>query len=112
VDEQDFWARLEFRITAEFVGFADERLRRNWCDGLIPEEYDFGGLRPSVSGQAWCGASGQERWRFTLVLAPGDDSHDQIDWSALLPSDRSTGWLTPDPDAKNMTIDPSSGAPD
>ncbi|MEV6595575.1 hypothetical protein AB0M36_01775 [Actinoplanes sp. NPDC051346] len=88
MDEQDFWVRLEYRITAEFQGFADERLRRNWCDGLMAEECNFGGMKPSISGRAWCGTTGQDRWRFILVLPPGTDSYEQVDWSALLPSDR------------------------
>lgn len=112
MNEQDFWARLAFRITAEFRGYADAQLRRNWCDGLIAEEYDLGGPKPSVSGRAWCGAGGQERWRFTLVLAPGVEAPEQIDWLALLPGDQSTGWLSPDPEARTLTIDPSSGVPE
>ncbi|WP_436536099.1 hypothetical protein [Actinoplanes sp. HUAS TT8] len=108
MDERDFWARLEHRITAEFRGFADEELRRTWCDGLIAEEYAAGEVR----GLAWCGPGGQDRWRFTLLLPPGMDSPEQIDWSALLPDDRVTGWLSPDPKAGTMTIDPLSGVPD
>jgi len=75
VDEQEFWRRLEFRICAEFAGFADRQLRFYWCDGLVPDDYDLTGAEPHVSGVAYCGQSGQERWRFTLeargVLSSG-----------------------------------------
>jgi hypothetical protein len=112
VDEQDFWVRLEFRICAEFAGFADVRLRRFWCDGLVAEEYDFAGPEPCIRGRAWCGGTGQEPWRFTLVITPGVGTREEIDWSALLPSDGSTGWLSPHPEARSMTIDRLSGYAD
>ncbi|GAA1642645.1 hypothetical protein [Actinoplanes couchii] len=107
MDEQDFWVRLEYRVTAEFRKIADERLRRHWCDGMIAEDYDFGGPRPSVSGRAWCGDSGQEQWRFVLVLPVGIGSSEQVDWAALLPGDEVTGWLSVDPRARSLTVDTS-----
>lgn len=102
MEEPEFWKRLEFRICAEFAGFADRRLRYYWCDGLLPEEYVLAGAERRITGVAFCGQSGQERWRFTLVLGRVAASRDQIDWSALLPSDRLTGWLTPDPQNKTF----------
>ena len=109
VDEADFWKRLEFRISAEFAGFADRRLHFYWCDGLVPDEYALVGVERRIGGNAWCGSSGQERWRFTLVVGQDVKSHEQIDWAALLPGDRLTGWLTPDPKKKTLRIDPLSG---
>jgi hypothetical protein len=32
-----------------------------------------------------------------------------LDWQELLPGDRLTGWLTPDPDNKILKIDPAAG---
>ena len=96
MEEPEFWQRLEYRIGAEFAGFADRRLRYYWCDGLVPEEYDLTGAEQHISGVAWCGQSGQERWRFTLMAGQGAASRDRIDWPALLPGERLTGWLTPD----------------
>jgi len=87
MQEPEFWQRLEFRICAEFRGFADHSLRSYWCDGLIPEEYDLAGAERRITGVAFCGRSGQERWQFTLALSPQTADRDQIDWSALLPSD-------------------------
>ncbi|GAA3198292.1 hypothetical protein ACFO1B_01880 [Dactylosporangium siamense] len=109
--EDEFWARLERRICAEFQGFADERLRRNWCDGLVAEEFEPV-PRPCVRGRAWCGPDGQEPWAFTLLLAPGTRSRAAVDWAALLPGERLTGWLSPDPLRRTMTIDPLDGYPD
>lgn len=107
MDEHDFWVRLEFRICAEFRGFDDEQLRAIWCDGLVAEDYDFSAPQPCIRGRAWCGPSGQEPWRFTLVVDPGTRSPGEIDWSALLPGAQSTGWLVPDPGARTMTIYPA-----
>jgi hypothetical protein len=112
VEEREFWLHLEYRIGAESAGLADRRLRSCWCDGLLPEEYDLAGTEPRVSGVAFYGPSGQERWRFTLVVGQEAACPRQVDWSALLPSDRLTGWLTPDPENKTLRIDPRSGYDD
>lgn len=112
MEEQEFWFRLEFRICAEFRGFADNQLRYHWCDGLVAEEYDFCAAQPEVRGLAWCGGTGQERWQFMLILAPETRSREAIDWSALLPADELTGWLLPDTQAKSMRIEPLNGYSD
>jgi hypothetical protein len=112
LEEQDFWLRLEHRIEAEFSGFADRKLRYYWCDGLVPDEYDLVGTEPRISGLAYCGSNGQDRWRFTLVVGQRAASVDQIDWAALLPSERLTGWLTPDTQEKTLRIDPLAGYDD
>jgi hypothetical protein len=109
IDEQDFGIRLEFHICAEFEGFRDKHLRAYWCDSLVAEDYDLSAAVPCVRGRAWCGPSGQERWRFTLILDPGTR---RLDWLALLPDDGLTGWVSPDPQARTMTIDPLGGYPD
>ena len=106
---QEFWRRLEFRICVEFAGFADRQLRYYRCDGLVPDDYDLTGAEQHVSGVAYCGQSGQERWRFILVVGQHAASPLQVDWSALLPSERLTGWLTPDPQNKTLRIDPGAG---
>ncbi|GIF45632.1 hypothetical protein DFJ67_0734 [Asanoa ferruginea] len=112
MDEAEFWLRLELRVSAEFRGFEDRHLRRHWCDGLIAEEYELTGAPPCVRGAAWCGASGQERWRFVLFVDPAARSRAEIDWSALLPDNRATGWLSVDPANKTFVMDPLSGYPD
>jgi hypothetical protein len=111
VEEREFWVHLEYRICAEFAGFADSQRRSCWCDGLIPEEYDLAGTEPRISGVVFCGQSGQERCRFTLVVAQEAASPRQIDWSALLPSDRLTGWLTPDHQNKTLRSRPPLRTP-
>ena len=112
MDESEFWTRLEYRISAEFAGSADRRLRYYWCDGLVPDGYDLLGAEPQISGLAWCGPSGQERWRFTLVAGQRATSRDQISWLTLLPGDLLTGWLIPDPQNKTLRIDPAMGHDD
>jgi hypothetical protein len=90
VDEEDFWSCLEYRICREFAGFEDRHLRAIWCDGLVPDEYEFHGAQPRIQGRAWCGPSGQERWTFTLLLDPAVDTRDTIDWATLLPGEHVT----------------------
>lgn len=83
MDESDFWARLEFRICAEFRAFEDRRLRRNWCDGLLAEECDLLSPQPCVRGRAWCGPDGQEPWGFSLLVDPDIRSRADISWLAF-----------------------------
>jgi hypothetical protein len=71
VDEEDFWSRLEFRITRELSGFEDRQLRACWCDGLVADEYELHGAQPRIRGRARCGPSGQERWTFTRARPSG-----------------------------------------
>jgi hypothetical protein len=111
MDESDYRPRLEHRICAEFRGFADEHLRSFWCDGLVPEEYNLPPEEHDIRGQAWCGPTGQEPWTFRLLVHPDTRSREGIDWSALLPDDELTGWLSPDPRHQTMTIDPLNGYP-
>lgn len=102
MEEQEFWRRLEFRVGAEFAGFADRRMRHYWCDGLVPEEYDLADAEPQIRGLAWCGPSGQEPWRFTLEVGRETVAGGRIDWATLLPDDELTGWLVPDSQAKTL----------
>ena len=119
MDEPEFWVRLEYRICDEFRSFDDDHLRCYWCDGLVPERYDRHGGQWQISGSAWIGTlnapkrherrpSGQEPWKFTLIAGHARDRN-EIDWQELLPGDRLTGWLTPDPDNKILKIDPAPG---
>jgi hypothetical protein len=110
--EKDFWIALEFRICAELAGFNDKYLRRHWCDGLIPVDYDLRADEPCIRGTAFCGPSGQERWRFTLLIGSGANSPAEIDWTSLLPPDDVTGWLSPHPHERTMILDPRSAYPD
>lgn len=112
MDEGGYWLRLKHRICVEFRGFADEQLRRVWCDGLVPEEYDLRAEEPNDRGHAWCCLTGQESWTFRLLVHPDTRRREGIDWSALLPDDELTGWLSPHLRRKTRTIDPLNGYPD
>jgi hypothetical protein len=73
---------------------------------LIPDEYDLQSDPPCIRGQAYCGQTGQEHWRFTLVIAPGIRSRERIDWPSLLPAAHLTGWVTPCPADRMLTLNP------
>ncbi len=122
MDEPEFWGRLEYRICDEFRGLDDDQLRFCWCDGLVPERYDRYGGEWHISGSARIvtenAPSRHERryepgqpWKFTLIAGRARDRN-QINWQGLLPGDRLTGWLTPDPDSKTLKIDPAAGYDD
>jgi hypothetical protein len=78
MEENDFWARLEFRICAEFRAFKDKQLRRNWCGGLVAEEYDPLSPQPFVRCRTWSGPDGQESWVFRLLVDPNIRSRADI----------------------------------
>jgi hypothetical protein len=112
MDESDYWVALEYRICREFDGFNDDRLRPLWCDGLAPEEWELAADRPAIRGLAWCGRTGQDKWRFTLLLTTRPSSREEIQWGELLPPDDHTGWLSADPERRSLVIDPGAGVPD
>lgn len=109
--ESEFWARLELRICHELSGLKDPR-RYMWCDGLTPEVYAFDALPPYIAGVAWFGQSGQEQWTFRLMLPSGPRSRVEIEWSALLPPEGVTWWLTLQSDERMLVIAPGDGTPD
>src|SRR5206468_1213448 len=113
VSEGDYWLNLEYRVSREFAGMPDNRLRFLWCDGFVPGYYILQDPVPHVMGHAWIGDGGElEDWAFTLFLAKSVDSSDQIDWSALLPGDNMTCWLAVDRARKRIQIDPLAAVPE
>jgi hypothetical protein len=110
--ESDFWNALEFRICAEFAGFEDKRLRHYWCDGLVPDVYDVQADEPRISGLAYCGQTGQELWRFTLLLGRRVSSPAEVDWATLLPPRDVTAWLSVHEPERMLVLDPLSACPD
>jgi hypothetical protein len=110
--ERKFWGSLEYRICREFAGFEDRLLRNYWCDGLVPDEYDLQSDEPCIRGRAYCGQSGQERWRFTLLIGNSVGSPADIHWPSLLPADDVTGWLSPLPRDRVLILDPLSACRD
>jgi len=114
VDERDYWARLEYRVCSELDGLRHTAARPYWCDGFVPSRYILDGPSPRVLGHAWMGIGSryQERWAFTLLLDRPVRSAEEVDWSALLPPEDVTRWLTVDPGRKQLVIEPSAAVPD
>lgn len=84
MEEEYFWDALEYRVSREFAGMPDRRLRSWWCDGFIPEEYELRGPTPRISGYAWiCKGRIQEKWSFTLFLKEPAASRDTITWALI-----------------------------
>jgi hypothetical protein len=110
--EDEFWVRLEYRLCSEFPGFADNSLRFLGCDGFVPEEYSLDVSSPTIRGRVWIVDRGQELWQFTLCLWAGPVDRSAIEWSALLPPDDVTGWLSVDRTTKRLEIEPAAARPD
>jgi hypothetical protein len=113
VNEADFWLHLEYRICREFAGMANRSLRFLWCDGLVPARYHLNDSDPRITGTAWiCNGPKQDEWEFALFLPHPVASHDEIDWSALLPPENVTRWLALDPPGKHVQIEPGAAVAD
>ena len=72
MDESNFWDRLEYRVCHEIEGLKQPNLRRYWCDGFAPEQYDINEPSPRIRGQVSVGVGrrAHEEWEFDLSL-PG-----------------------------------------
>ena|GEM_PF-855521 len=114
MDERDYWLRLEYRVCHELDGLRHTEARPYWCDGFEPRGYFVDGPNPRILGHAWMGIGPryQERWEFTLLLDRPVRSAGEIEWSALLPPDDVTRWLTVDPGHKSLVIEPSAAVRD
>jgi hypothetical protein len=110
--EHDFWLKLEFRLTRELEALREKGRSVLWCDGIGPEMYILSGYRPRILGRAYCGASGQEEWKFELLLSRSYESLDDIDWQSLLPASDVTRWLYFDRQRKFLQIEPAAAVPD
>jgi hypothetical protein len=93
MNEQEFWSRLTYRVSSELAQFEDDRLRFLWCDGFKPEGVEIRDGVTVVIGYTWFGDTGQEQTPFTLLIGGPEASRDEVDWTALLPSEEETGWL-------------------
>jgi hypothetical protein len=110
VDAKDFWTYLEYRVCREIDGLRIGQFRGLWCDGFIPEQFELKQGQPVITGRVWMARGGrhQEQWRFTLVLAPGIASEANVDWATMLPAEDVTGWLSIDPNERELSLDPAA----
>jgi hypothetical protein len=113
MDEKSFWTALEFRVCREFGGMTDRQLRYYWCDGFTVQDYVLENEEPRIVGRAWIGKDAEyEEWNFTLFLPGAVESHEEIQWEALLPAENVTNWLAVDPEHKRMQIEPRAAVLD
>jgi hypothetical protein len=106
---QEFWPELERRIANEVAASGRTDLRGFWCDGLYLTRYLFDETPPRAEGTIFFGRTGQEVWHLQVALGtqPHATSLDDLDWDALLPARRRTGWLTVDIEARLVAVDPA-----
>lgn len=109
----EFWSHLEYRVCREINGLRAADYRGWWCDGFIPEQLELRSDRALFVGRVWM-ANGplQDEWRFELYLPPDVKSESEVDWSALLPAEDVTAWLSLDISRKFLKIDLSNAVRD
>lgn len=112
--EEEYWDRLEYRVCQEIAGLKLADFRAYWCDGFIPLTYEFPDPSPRIVGRVWIGIGPrrQEEWEFTLLLGRQAESHEAIEWSALLPAQDVTRWLSIDPVGKRLVVEPTAAVKD
>jgi hypothetical protein len=113
LDEADYWARLEYRVSREFEGMSERRLRSLWCDAFMPQHYLVSEPTPRIIGRALiCDGPSQHEWEFTLFLPTGVGSRDEIAWASLLPAQDVTRWLAVDLAGKRILVEPLAAVND
>ena len=113
MNEEAFWPCLEYRVTRELSGMADDSLSSLWCDGFIPDSYHFGNVAARIEGRAWiCRGRSQEEWEFALVLPRAVRTRDEIPWSSLVPPEDATRWLSIDLARRRIEVEPGAAVPD
>lgn len=111
MQEDDFWTRLECRLTQEMGQLDECRALGMWCDGLRPEQYALRGPGRHIQGECWIGLGprNQETWQFRLVLKDHLSKRSEIYWPYFLPPDGVTGWLRVFPKQRFLEIAPRAG---
>ena len=110
MDENEYWGRLEFRISSELTLIAVSKWESLWCDGFLHQEYFLQGNPPRICGTAWMGGipgqktSYQETWQFSLFPQVEVGDRGGFDWSRLLPSEDESGWLSIDREARTLSM--------
>jgi len=115
VTESEYFIALEYRVCRELAGMRDKQLRTVWCDGFLSEpQIEISRRHRRITGKVWIGFGGshQELWDFHLLLGAIMKDPQQIDWSALLPPNDVTGWLSMYFESKLMTLRPCAAYPD
>ena len=121
--ESNYFVHLEFRLCSELSGMGDKELRRFWCDGVVPLDFEVVEDCARITGWAYlnyhCSPRHRHRqeqlqgyWDFVLILGPGIRDRASVDWSKMLPASDVTGWLSLDFKNKLMTIEPLAAYPD
>lgn len=113
MDAKDFWTHLEYRVCREIDSLRKNEYRGLWCDGFIPEQFEFCDGQPVLTGSVWMGRGGrhQEQWRFVFLLPKGVTSEVDVNWEAIFPAEEVTGWLSLDQVAREMKVNPAEGHP-
>ncbi|HEY1687172.1 MAG TPA: hypothetical protein VGG19_20595 [Tepidisphaeraceae bacterium] len=113
MEQQEFWSRLEVRVTAEIEELKEDGFRGWWCDRFTPHRIGLVGERQAVIGKVWMGkGEAQEQWHFALLLIQIVTNLEEIHWEELLPAREMTGWLSLNAKKKEMKIEPATAYPD
>jgi hypothetical protein len=90
VTEDEFWPRLEYRVSQELASSENPQLRYLWVDGFLPRAVEHRDDGNWVVGTAWVAddSRSQATWAFGLFL--GVATREAADWARLLP--RGTQW--------------------
>ncbi len=110
MSESEYWDALRFRINCLPSSSAPRSLLSGWCDWFEPKRYLIGGPSPRITGNVGFVNGGRARQRrFTLLVGCLSESHSEVEWAALIPSDDSDEWLSLDESGELIVIDPQKG---
>jgi hypothetical protein len=90
----------------------DRHLRHLWCDGFDPNGVQSDWRGSWIVGRVWIMGDDDSRFSFRLRIGEAGADRPERDWSALMPDDESTAWLSLDRFSKRVEIDPLVAIPD
>jgi len=112
MEEQEFWWKLRCLINSREPGNGSTHGRLGYCDWFEVRRWVYGGGDPRIQGRVgFVNGPAANQWSFTLMLVPGTESDEQIEWDELLPAAPEGKWLEFDEFAKTLTITPAVALP-
>ncbi|MCA8986548.1 MAG: hypothetical protein KDA78_02845 [Planctomycetaceae bacterium] len=112
MENQEFWWKLRCLINSRKHARDSLQSRLGYCDWFEVRRWVFGDLESRIQGRVgFVNGRAASQWSFTLMLASGTESEEQIHWEELLPATSEGQWLDYDESSRTLTISPALANP-
>ena len=112
--EPMFWHQLKYLVCRALDRLKNCDRHGIWCEQFVPEHYEFESTPGRITGHVWIGVGPREheKWKFVVMLKQSVLDKESIDWSHLLPPDRSSSWIAVDSIGRHLALDPGAAVPE